>query len=133
MKKRALSTCPIVFSLDTFGDKWSLVILRDILFGGKSHFREFLASPEKIASNILAARLDSLVHDGMLSKTSDPANKSAAIYKPTQKAIDLLPMLTEMLKWGVAHSAYADKNNPDFRSVLTDPQGSYTTIVQKFS
>jgi DNA-binding HxlR family transcriptional regulator len=83
MKKRSPTICPIVFSLDIFGDKWSLVILRDLLIVGKCHFREFLASEEKIASNILSKRLELFIENGLFTKHDDPKNKSAAIYNPT--------------------------------------------------
>jgi DNA-binding HxlR family transcriptional regulator len=112
MKKRTPTNCPIVFSLDIFGDKWSLVILRDILFSGKRHFRELLTSDEKIASNILSTRLESLVRDGMLTKAADETNKSASVYTPTQKALDLVPALVEIMRWGISYNAYIDKNNP---------------------
>ena len=126
-----MSGCPLALSLDLLGDKWSLVILRDILLGGKSHFREFLASPEKISTNILSARLESLVRDGFLTKHDDQANKSAAIYKPTRKALDLLPVLFAFMKWG-AHYTDADLTIPGVRMVLDEPEAVSTMVMQKF-
>lgn len=131
MKKRTPTACPVVFSLDIFGDKWSLIILRDVLFAQKSHFRQFLTSQEKIASNILSARLEALVADGLLTKQADPKNKSAAIYKPTQKTLDLLPMFIELLRWGDTYNMHRD-NNPKLQQVLTDPKGSQKRIVEQF-
>jgi len=131
MKSLTPTTCPIAFSMEIFGDKWSLIILRDVLFADKSHFREFLASPEKIASNILSARLESLVNEGMLTKHRDPANKSAAIYRPTNKTLDLLPMFIELLRWGNAHNLNAD-NNPMLLEVLNDPERSRKRIAEQF-
>ena len=133
MKKRSPTICPIVFSLDLFGDKWSLVILRDILLRDKRHFREFLASEEKIASNILSARLESLVSDGLLTKESDAANKSAAIYRPTKKALTLLPMLFELMRWGIAYNPNANTSGPVMRQLLNDPEGLQARILEKFS
>lgn len=133
MKKRLPTICPVVFSLDIFGDKWSLVILRDVLLGDKSHFREFLASEERIASNILSTRLETLIAEGLLSKESDPTNKSAAIYKPTQKALDLLPMLFELMRWGLMHNPNSDITNPVMSELTNDPAGLRSKVILKFS
>lgn len=132
MKKRSPTICPIVFSLDIFGDTWSLVILRDILLRNKSHFRELLASEEKIASNILSDRLESLVREGLLTKEDDASNRSAGLYKPTQKALDLLPMLFELMRWGIAYNPNADTSGPVMRQLLKDPQGLKAKILEKF-
>lgn len=133
MKKRSPTVCPIVFSLDIFGDAWSLVILRDVLLGDKSHFREFLASEERIASNILSARLETLTREGLLTKEDDPTNKSAAIYKPTQKALDLLPMLFELMRWGIKYNLNSDMNVPVMKELLTDPADLRANAIAKFN
>lgn len=132
MKKRSPTICPVVFSLDILGDKWSLVILRDILIGNKSHFREFLASEEKIASNILSARLETLVEEGLLIKEDDPANKSAAIYKPTLKTLDLLPMLFELMRWGIKYNPNADASGPVMTRLINDPEILHTQVILRF-
>ena len=132
MKKRSPTICPVVFSLDIFGDKWSLVVLRDVLFGGKSHFREFLASEEKIASNVLSARLETLIGEGMLIKEDDPTNKSAAIYRPTQKALDLLPTLLELMRWGAMYNPNNQADNPLMAQLASDPQGLHAAVTRKF-
>lgn len=119
--------------MEIFGDKWSLIILRDVLFTNKSHFREFLASAEKIASNILSARLESLVNEGMLTKRIDPANKSAAIYRPTKKTLDLLPMFVELMRWAVLYNKYVDEENVELRKLLNDPEGSHKRIIERFA
>jgi DNA-binding HxlR family transcriptional regulator len=132
MKNHTPTTCPIAFSLEIFGDKWSLIILRDVLFAEKSHFREFRASPEKISSNILSARLEALVKDDLLVKGTDPSNKSAAIYRPTKKALDLLPMFIELMRWGNDYNLNAD-SHPGLLQMLNDPEGSRTRIVERFT
>ena len=86
-------------ALDIFGDKWSLIIIRDMMFGGKRHFRELLQSDEKIASNILTDRLAMLEREGIISKAGDPEHKQKIIYSLTQKGIDLLPIITQMVVW----------------------------------
>lgn len=96
------SGCPINLTLEVVGDKWSLLIIRDIIFGNRRHFRELLTqSEEGIASNILADRLKKLVEEGILSrKTDDPSHKQKALYSLTGKGIELLPVLAQMAVWG---------------------------------
>ena len=98
------SGCPINLSLEVFGDRWSLIILRDMIFGGKRHFRDLLnGSPEGIASNILADRLKRLMGIGMLTRADDPTHKQKAIYSLTEKAIQLVPLFAHMGAWGRRH------------------------------
>jgi len=95
------SGCPINLSLEVFGDRWSLIILRDMIFGGRRHFRELLnGSIEGIASNILADRLKRLMELGMLTKADDPSHKQKAIYSLTEMAIRLVPILAHLGAWG---------------------------------
>jgi DNA-binding HxlR family transcriptional regulator len=87
--------------VEVFGDPWSLLIIRDIIFMNRRHFRELLTnSPEGIASNILADRLQRLVQQGIIVKSRDPSHKQKAIYSLTEKGIGLLPLLMEMVTWG---------------------------------
>ena len=98
------SGCPINLTLETLGDRWSLIVIRDIMFGNRRHYRELLnQSDEGIASNILADRLKRLVEAGLLSKTDDPTHKQKAIYSLTEKAIELVPLLVHMGAWGRRH------------------------------
>ena len=94
------SYCPINLSLEIFGDTWTLLVLRDMMFGGKRHFRELLQSDEHISSNILADRLARLVEHGLLTKSDDPTHKQKAIYSLTEKAITLLPVIVQIGAWG---------------------------------
>ena len=95
------SGCPINLTLEVVGDKWSLLIIRDIIFGGRRHFRELLTrSEEGIASNILADRLKRLVDQGILTKADDPTHRQKAIYSLTEQGIELLPILAQMAAWG---------------------------------
>jgi DNA-binding HxlR family transcriptional regulator len=98
------SGCPINLTLEVIGDRWSLILIRDIMFGNRRHFRELLArSDERIASNILADRLKRLVAHGILSKRDDPTHKQKAVYSLTEKGIELLPLLIQMGTWGRRH------------------------------
>ncbi len=100
MKDDIRSGCPINLSLEVFGDKWSLLIIRDMIFGGKRHFRELLRSQEGISSNILADRLKMLVELGMLTKADDPTHKQKAIYSLTEMTIALVPIMAQLGAWG---------------------------------
>jgi DNA-binding HxlR family transcriptional regulator len=98
------SGCPINLTLEVVGDKWSLLIIRDMIFGNRRHFREFLTqSLEGIASNILADRLKKLVDQGIVTRADDPTHKQKAIYSLTEKGIELLPILAQMSAWGLKY------------------------------
>ena len=99
------SDCPVSYTLDILGDKWTLLILRDLVFNEKSSYGEFLESEEKIATNILADRLSLLESNGFIIKTVSPHNKSKFIYTATEKTADIIPLLMEMVIW-------ASKYNP---------------------
>lgn len=93
------SDCPISCTLDVLGDKWSLLIMRDLLFFEINSFGEFLLSDEKIARTILADRLEELVENGFIVKKVSPVNKSKFLYYPTQKGVDLVPLLLQLADW----------------------------------
>ena len=90
--------------VSTLGDRWSLIILRDILFNKKKHYNEFLNAPEKISTNILANRLKMMEKEKLLSSSIDQKNRRLKIYIPTQKARDLEPVLKAMEEWGQKYS-----------------------------
>jgi DNA-binding HxlR family transcriptional regulator len=101
MQKR--SRCPISFALDMFGDKWSLLIVRDLVFTDKKTYGEFLKSDEGIATNILASRLKALENTKIISKVQNPLDKRMDIYSLTRKGFDLVPVLMEMMLWSAKH------------------------------
>jgi DNA-binding HxlR family transcriptional regulator len=105
MKKQQYrrSDCPISFALETFGDMWSLLIVRDIIYFGKKTYREFLESDEGIATNILASRLVQLVQAGILVKRPHATDKRKEVYALTEKGLDLIPILLELANWSVRH------------------------------
>src|SRR6478672_10006640 len=95
------SGCPINLTLEVVGDKWSLLIVRDMMFGNRRHFRELLTkSEEHISSNILADRLKTLLDQGIITRDDDPSHKQKGIYSLTEKGIELLPILAQMSGWG---------------------------------
>ena len=97
MKKR--SECPVSCSLDIWGDKWSLLIIRDMMFYNKSTYGDFLKSAEGIATNILASRLQALEENNIIQKLEHPDSKAKVLYKLTRKGIDLLPIIAEVHLW----------------------------------
>jgi DNA-binding HxlR family transcriptional regulator len=103
------SQCPINLSLEVLGDTWSLLIVRDLTFGGATHYRELLRSQEGIAPNILADRLRKLVALGILSTTDDPAHKQRTRYQLTEMGIDLLPVLVQLGTWGRRYLPASDE------------------------
>lgn len=98
------SGCPINLTLETIGDRWSLLVIRDMMFGNRRHFRELLTqSEEGIASNILADRLKRLLEAGLVTRAEDPDHKQKATYSLTERAIQLVPLLAHMGAWGRRH------------------------------
>lgn len=91
--------CPIHYAMSIVGDKWSLVIVRDLMFGGKKYYGDFARSGEGIASNILADRLKKLEANAIITKRQDPNNLCKYIYSLTDKGLDLMPVLFSLIEW----------------------------------
>lgn len=106
----ARSNCPISCSLEIFGDKWSLLIVRDIMLRGKLSYSEFLESEEQISTNILADRLKRLESEEVVTRRVSDANKSKYLYSLTQKGIDLLPIIIEIMAWGAKYNENCPRN-----------------------
>lgn len=102
-KSRRRSGCPVSVSLEVLGDRWSLLIVRDMMVRGYRTFKEFLTSGEGIATNVLADRLRKLRASGIVSEEVDPADGRKVNYRLTEKGIDLAPVLLELLIWGARH------------------------------
>jgi DNA-binding HxlR family transcriptional regulator len=102
MEKIRRSPCPIACALDVLGDKWTMLVIRD-LFCGKTLFKEFLDSPEKIATNILSSRLSKLQEAGMVERFALSPQSSREAYRLTETGNSLGPLLKEMAKWGLSH------------------------------
>ncbi len=102
MKPKRRSPCPVACTLDIIGDKWTLLVIRDLACG-KSLFKEFLASPEKIATNILSDRLERLCEHDLVQKVDHPDTQGRVIYQLTQKGKSLVPVLRALGEWGLAN------------------------------
>lgn len=118
------SGCPVRYAAGIFGDKWSFVLLRDVLLHGKRYYGEFRASEERIATNILADRLAKLVAADMLTRHTDPNKKSRVFYLPTRKARDLLPALLSMMVWSTTHDATTEAPPSFAKAFRDDPIGT---------
>ncbi len=93
------SNCPVNFGLEAFGDRWSLLIIRDIVFWGKKTYGDFLRSDEQIATNILASRLASLEASGIVSKLPHATDRRKDVYQLTARGLDLIPLMVEIISW----------------------------------
>ncbi|WP_281638139.1 winged helix-turn-helix transcriptional regulator [Flavobacterium marginilacus] len=130
-KKR--SDCPISCTLDVFGDKWSFLIIRDLLFKKECTYGDFLKSAEGIATNILANRLVTLEENKVIEKLEHPTSKAKVLYRLTPKGIDLLPVLIEIHLWFEKHGTIPDEIREMLEMVKKDKVGfieSFTKMLQ---
>ena len=98
-KTKSWSGCPVRFGMSQFGDKWSFLIIRDLMFKGRKYYYEFMEAGEGISTNVLATRLADLEDNGIITKARDPEKGSRYIYSLTQKGIELMPMMLAMMNW----------------------------------
>lgn len=124
------SDCPINFGLETFGDMWSLLIIRDIVYFGKKTYGEFLASEEGIATNILASRLAHLEHNGLLVKKPHATDKRKEAYALTEKGLDVIPILLEMANWGAHHDPDTGAP-PDWIALVNADKANMTRLIRE--
>jgi DNA-binding HxlR family transcriptional regulator len=106
-RKERRSECPIATALDIFGDKWSLLIVRDLMFKDRRTYGELLAGGEDIATNVLAQRLEQLECAGIVERHADPSDGRRARYRLTERGIDLAPLLVEMVIWSATYERTA--------------------------
>lgn len=132
IKKR--SDCPISSSLDIWGDKWSLLIVRDLIFSMQCTYGDFLKSEEKIATNILATRLQMLESNGIITKLNHPESKAKVLYQLTQKGIDLLPIMIEIHLWADKYSTIPPERNAIIKELKNNKEAflkSYTKLLKE--
>ena len=133
MKTSKRSFCPVSSALDLLGDKWSLLIVRDIALVGKNTFKEFLESDEKIATNILSDRLCNLEAQGIVSKSDHPQNKVVKVYRLTQKGLDLLPILFEVILWSDKYLEIMNEGHVLASEIRKDRQGLLEQLTKQLS
>ena len=121
------SKCPINLLLEVVGDSWSLLIIRDLMFKGRSTYKAFLNAEEKIATNILADRLSKLESAGLISKSTDPDDARKYIYRLTEKGAYLAPVLVEMMLW--SNKYHLTDTPKDFLASLQKNKAAFTTRI----
>lgn len=121
--KRHGSGCPVAFGLDTFGDRWTLLVIRDMLLHGKMTYGDFLDSDEHIATNILADRLKHLEAEGVIAKSRDPENRRSNIYRLTPKGVALAPVIFEIIRWSARHSKLNAAQRALLKRIESDREG----------
>jgi DNA-binding HxlR family transcriptional regulator len=135
-KNTKRSDCPVSCSLDVWGDKWSLLIIRDLINAKQCTYGDFLKSPEGIATNILASRLLTLEENGVIEKLSHPDSKAKVLYKLTVKGIDLLPLMIEINLWAEKYFSIPADQKAILKEVKKDKSAfikSMTKELQKQS
>jgi DNA-binding HxlR family transcriptional regulator len=115
--------CPIDYALEIFGDRWTLLVVRDLMFRGKCHFGEFIESPEGIASNILTSRLKKLEAHRLVARETDPENRKRVIYRLTDKGLALAPVMIEIVRWSGAHDPDTAAPKAFLRRAAKDREG----------
>jgi DNA-binding HxlR family transcriptional regulator len=103
--KDVRSHCAVNYGVEVFGDRWSLLIIRDIVFAGKKTYGQFLKSEEGIATNVLASRLAFLEEQGILAKAPSPEDGRKDVYTLTEKGLDLIPIVLSIVLWSAQHDA----------------------------
>ena len=127
-KKRRRSECPLNVSVETLGDRWSLLIIRDMMLRGFHTYKDFMECYEGIATNILADRLRKLMSHGIITAEPDPADGRKSIYSLTAKGMDLAPVLTEMVLWAAAHE---DTGNQALVSLMKADKAKFLADVRE--
>lgn len=123
MKSKKRSDCPVSNSLDIWGDKWSLLIIRDLMFAKQCTYGDLLKSPEGIATNILASRLQTLEENKLIEKLDHPDSKVKVLYKLTKKGIDLLPVMIEINLWAEKYFTVPADRKAMLKEVKKDKEG----------
>jgi DNA-binding HxlR family transcriptional regulator len=127
------SDCPISFALDCFGDRWSLLVIRDLLFKGKRRYQELRDTEEGIASNILADRLRALEAAGIVERHVARRNEGGVTYALTQRGLDLAPMLVEMIVWSAAHDPESAADPTFVGAARADREALLETIAAEYA
>lgn len=131
-KTKKRSDCPVSCSLDIWGDKWSLLIIRDLMLDKKCTYGDFLKSPEGIATNILASRLLMLEENNIIEKLDHPYSKAKVLYKLTRKGIDLLPIMIEINLWAEKYfSTIPEDRKAMLKEVKKDKPGFIKAMTKK--
>ncbi|UTW63089.1 helix-turn-helix transcriptional regulator [bacterium SCSIO 12741] len=131
MKKEELrSDCPINYALEYLGDKWTLLVIRDLIFEGKKFYKEFLNSKEGIATNILSDRLKKLESAGLITSEVYEKQKTKKVYSLTTKGMDLIPVLVELIKWSAKYDSTLNVSPAFIQKLETDRDAVIDSIQE---
>ena len=131
MDTKIRSNCPVSSSLDVWGDKWSLLIVRDLLEKQQCTYGDFLKADEKIATNILATRLQMLEENGIIIKLNHPESKAKVLYELTIKGIDLLPIIVEIGFWADKYYEIDKGKKTILKEIKKDKETFIKTRIQQ--
>lgn len=121
LDKSKWNGCPIRYCAEIIADKWTFLILRDLMFRGKNNYNAFLQSSERISTNILADRLSKLEAHGLLNKDQDPANRKQYIYSLSQQGMDLIPIMHSLFQWALDYDDKSFLSQPKLDEMKKDP------------
>jgi DNA-binding HxlR family transcriptional regulator len=127
------SRCPISLALDLIGDRWTLIILRDLIMRGRTRYQDLLDAEEGIATNVLADRLRRLEDAKVITKRRDPDNGKQFIYAPTEKGLDLLPVLFDLMHWSSKHDKRTDQSIPFLKRLRSNESALRRDILKRFA
>lgn len=130
MKKADWGGCPIRFGMGIFGDKWTLLLIRDLMFKGKKYYSEFADSEESISTNILADRLENLRERGIIEKERDTDNQSKYVYRLTDQGKDLIPIMFAIIDWAEKYDANTEVPKDFIRKLRRDPVALQNKILK---
>jgi DNA-binding HxlR family transcriptional regulator len=133
MQSTPRSRCPISLALELIGDRWTLIILRDLMMRGRTRYQDLLAAEEGIATNVLADRLKRLEEAKVITKTRDPDNGKQFLYAPTAKALDLLPVLFDLMRWSAKHDKRTDQSISFLKRLRTNEAALRREILNRFA
>lgn len=133
MRPKKRSDCPVSNSLDIWGDKWSLLIIRDLLFAKECTYGDFLKAPERIATNILASRLKVLEENKIIEKLEHPESKAKVLYRLTPKGIDLLPIMIEINLWAEKYFSIPADRKTMLKEVKKDKAGFIKAMTKELA
>lgn len=131
-RRQRRSDCPVHFALDVFGDPWTLLVVRDLMFKGRTRYTDFLNAEEGIATNILADRLARLEQDGIVEKQPTVRGASGS-YRLTPKGVDLLPLMIEIVAWSAKHDPRTAAGREFVRRVREDRDGLLAELRAQLS
>ena len=124
------SGCPVRFGMSQFGDKWSFLIIRDLMFKGRKYYHEFMEAGEGISTNILASRLVDLERNEIIHKRTDLVKKSKFVYSLTEKGIELMPMMLAMIDWAEKYDADTEVPEGFIKNLRNDPEALKRDLIK---